>query len=146
MCAGISRKHEEGTWITSEMKDAYTHLHELGWGHSLEVWENNELVGGLYGLSIGSVFFGESMFSKKSDASKAAFIILTKTLGGLGFTMIDCQMHTPHLESLGAVPIGRQEYLRLLTKGLKAVTRRGNWSSLLDYKGTARRAPTGKIG
>ncbi len=131
-CGGISRKHEDSTWITSEMKDAYTHLHELGYGHSLEVWEDNELVGGLYGLSLGSVFFGESMFSRKTNASKAAFIILAQTLGNIGFSMIDCQLYTPHLESLGAVKINRKEYLRLLNKGLAVGTHRGNWFNLID--------------
>ncbi len=131
-CGGISRKHEDGTWITSEMKDAYTHLHELGYGHSLEVWEDDELVGGLYGLSLGSVFFGESMFSRKTNASKAAFIILAQTLGNIGFSMIDCQLYTPHLESLGAVKIDRKKYLRLLNKGLKTDTRRGDWHNLID--------------
>ncbi len=132
ICGGISRKHEEGTWITSDMKDAYIYLHELGWGHSLEVWEDNELVGGLYGLSIGSVFFGESMFSKKTDASKAAFIILAQTLGKLGFSMIDCQLYTSHLESLGAEKIDRKVYLELLKKGLEAETYRGNWHTMLE--------------
>ena len=131
-CSGISRTHEDGTWITLEMEEAYAHLHKLGWGHSLEVWEDNELVGGLYGLSIGSVFFGESMFSKKPDASKAAFIVLAQTLGDLGFSMIDCQLYTPHLESLGAVKIDRKEYLELLNKGLESKTHRGNWSNLID--------------
>lgn len=131
-CSGIPRKHEDGTWIIQDMRDAYTKLHELGWGHSVEVWEDNELVGGLYGLSIGSVFFGESMFSKNLNASKAAFIILAQTLGNIGFTMIDCQLYTPHLESLGAIKIPRQEYLQLLNKGLAAETRRGNWHSLLE--------------
>ena len=131
-CRRIPRKHEDGTWITGEMKDAYNHLHELGWGHSLEVWEDNELVGGLYGLSIGSVFFGESMFSRRTDASKAAFIILARVLSRLGFAMIDCQLYTPHLESLGAVKIDRKEYLGLLNNGLVADTRRGNWSNLID--------------
>ncbi len=131
-CGGIPRKHEDGTWITSEMKDAYIYLHELGWGHSVEVWEDNELVGGLYGLSIGSVFFGESMFSKKTDASKAAFIVLAQTLGKLGFSMIDCQLYTPHLESLGAVKIDRKEYLELLNKGLEAETYRGTWHNMLE--------------
>ena len=131
-CGGIPRKHEDGTWITSEMKDAYIYLHELGWGHSVEVWEDNELVGGLYGLSIGSVFFGESMFSKKTDASKAAFIVLAQTLGKLGFSMIDCQLYTPHLESLGAEKIDRKEYLELLNKGLEADTHRGTWHNMLE--------------
>jgi leucyl/phenylalanyl-tRNA---protein transferase len=133
-CGEIPRKHEAGTWITPEMKDAYTHLHKLGWGHSLEVWMDNELIGGLYGLSIGSVFFGESMFSKKTDASKAAFIILAETLGNLDFTMIDCQLYTPHLESLGAEKIGRDEYLRLLKTGIEAETYRGCWDNLIDLK------------
>ncbi|MDA3939253.1 MAG: leucyl/phenylalanyl-tRNA--protein transferase [Spirochaetia bacterium] len=141
-CGGIPRKHEDGTWITSEMKDAYTLLHELGWGHSVEVWDDNELVGGLYGLSIGSVFFGESMFSLKTDASKAAYIFLAQILGQLGFSMIDCQLYTPHLESLGAEKIDRQKYMSLLNKGLEAETRRGKWNNLIDCKGTARRATT----
>ena len=145
-CGDISRTHEDGTWITLEMEEAYIHLHKLGWGHSLEVWEDNELVGGLYGLSMGSVFFGESMFSKKTDASKAAFIILAQTLGILGFTMIDCQLYTSHLESLGAEKIDRQEYLKLLKSGLQAETHRGNWNNLIDCKGTARCAPTDKTG
>ena len=131
-CGSISRKDEDGTWITSEMKDAYINLHELGWGHSLEVWEDNELVGGLYGLSIGSVFFGESMFSRRTNASKAAFIVLAQTLGKLGFSMIDCQLYTSHLESLGAEKIDRKVYLELLNKGLEAETYRGNWYNMLE--------------
>jgi leucyl/phenylalanyl-tRNA---protein transferase len=130
-CSGIPRKHEDGTWITLEMKDAYAHLHKLGWGHSLEVWKDNELVGGLYGLSIGSVFFGESMFFRERDASKAAFIVLSQTLGKLGFTIIDCQLYTAHLESLGAEKIDREEYLELLKEGLKSKTHRGNWNKLI---------------
>ncbi len=137
-CGKISRKHESGTWIVKEMVEAYTRLHELGWGHSLEVWEDNELVGGLYGLSIGSAFFGESMFSRKANASKAAFIILAKCLGELGFSMIDCQMHTPHLESLGAELIDRRQYLRILKKGIQSETYRGNWDKLIDYSGGVR--------
>ena len=131
VCGSISRKDEDGTWITGEMKDAYTILHKLGWGHSLEVWEDNELIGGLYGLSIGSVFFGESMFSRKTNASKAAFITLAKVARKLGLTMIDCQLYTTHLESLGAVKIDREKYMELLNKGLQADTYRGNWHNLL---------------
>ncbi len=131
LCGDIPRKNKTCTWITSEMKEAYTTLHELGWGHSIEVWEDNELVGGLYGLSIGSVFFAESMFSRKTNASKSAFIVLAQTLGKLGFTMMDCQLYTPHLESLGAVKIDRKEYLRLLNAGLEAETHRGNWNNLI---------------
>lgn len=131
-CGRIPRQHEVGTWITKEMEDAYTRLHELGWGHSLEVWEGNELVGGLYGLSMGSVFFGESMFSRKSNASKAALIILAKALSRLGFSMIDCQLYTAHLKSLGAVKVDRKEYLGLLNDGLKVKTHRGNWNNLID--------------
>lgn len=145
-CGRISRTHEDGTWITLEMEDAYNNLHELGWGHSVEVWEDNELVGGLYGLSIGSVFFGESMFSRKPDASKAAFIILAQTLGDLGFSMIDCQLHTPHLESLGAGTIDRKKYLELLKNGLESKTYRGNWNNLIDCNGTVCRGPMNNTG
>ncbi len=140
VCGSISRKHETGTWIIKEMVNAYTRLHELGWGHSLEVWEDNELVGGLYGLSIGSVFFGESMFSQKANASKAAFITLSQVLGRIGFSMIDCQLYTPHLESLGAEKIDRRLYLKLLKNGINSETYRGNWDKLIDCNGTVQGA------
>ncbi|MES3019131.1 MAG: leucyl/phenylalanyl-tRNA--protein transferase [Bacteroidota bacterium] len=112
-CSSIPRNGEAGTWITPEMKKAYIHLHRLGVAHSVEVWENDVLVGGLYGVIVNDVFCGESMFSKVSNASKAALIWLCRNKD---FSMIDCQVYTNHLESLGAELISRQEYLTYLNK------------------------------
>ncbi|TCC93986.1 leucyl/phenylalanyl-tRNA--protein transferase [Pedobacter frigiditerrae] len=110
-CAKIPRVGQDGTWITNEMQQAYIKLHEKGLAHSVEVWQNNELVGGLYGVKINKVFCGESMFSLVSNASKTALIHLTKTMG---FELIDCQLPNDHLMSLGAGMISREEYLRML--------------------------------
>jgi leucyl/phenylalanyl-tRNA--protein transferase len=112
-CASISRQGEKGTWITQEMKTAYIALHQLGKAHSVEVWENDVLAGGLYGIVVNNVFCGESMFSKVSNASKAALIWLCRDKD---FLMIDCQVPTKHLESLGAELISRSEYLTFLNK------------------------------
>ena len=112
-----STRKEEGTWITNEMIEAYCKLHELGFAHSVETWYENKLVGGLYGVSIGRCFFGESMFSTMDNASKVAFISLSKLLEEKGFSVIDCQVHTEHLESLGAVNISRESFLVLVEKG-----------------------------
>ncbi len=108
------RKKEYGTWITEEIYQAYTQLHQQGFAHSCEVWFDNELVGGLYGISIGQVFFGESMFHKKTDASKIAFHSLVNQLSEWGYQLIDCQVHTNHLSSLGAEEIDRKKFLSLL--------------------------------
>lgn len=110
-CAGITRKDQDGTWITAGMQDAYKDLHRKGIAHSVEVWQNGELAGGLYGVAIGEVFCGESMFSKVSNASKAALIWLCRNMS---FKMIDCQFHTAHLESMGAEFIAQKGYLRIL--------------------------------
>ena len=110
-CASIQREGEPGTWITSDMQQAYINLNRLGYAHSVEVWENDILSGGLYGVAVHHVFCGESMFSKVSNASKAALIWLCKNKN---FTMIDCQVHTLHLESLGAEFISRNDYLEFL--------------------------------
>ncbi len=109
-CKSVSRKDQDGTWITNEVEIAYSRLHTLGYAHSAEVWFENELVGGLYGLKIGKVFFGESMFSKMSNASKYAFINYTKELMREGVQLIDCQIYTSHLESLGAEMISRRRF------------------------------------
>lgn len=101
----------EATWITKEMNAAYNELHKLGYAHSIEVWQNDELVGGLYGLALGSAFFGESMFSRVSDASKVALVSLCNALTAQGFTLIDCQVASDHLLSLGAVEISRDAFL-----------------------------------
>jgi leucyl/phenylalanyl-tRNA--protein transferase len=110
-CSTIYREGQEGTWITEEMKDAYNKLHQLGLAHSVEVWLDEMLVGGLYGVATGKVFSGESMFSKVSNASKAALIWFCKNTS---FELIDCQVHSEHLESMGAKFISRQEYIRML--------------------------------
>lgn len=109
-CASV-RQNAEGTWIDSAMRTAYCHLHRLGYAHSVEVWEREKLVGGLYGLSLGRIFFGESMFSLRPDASKIALVHLARHLEHHDFTLIDCQMHTPHLASLGAHDIARETFL-----------------------------------
>jgi leucyl/phenylalanyl-tRNA--protein transferase len=99
-----------GTWITQDMFDAYCNMHKLGWAHSVEVWRNEELVGGVYGLAIGKVFFGESMFSHETDASKIALLFLCRALVALDFALLDCQVENPHLLSLGAKNISRTQF------------------------------------
>lgn len=108
------RKNEAGTWITDTMIDAYIALHQLGHAHSIECWRENKLVGGLYGVSIGRVFFGESMFSLERDASKVAFVSLAQQLADWQFGLIDCQVHSSHLASLGASAMPRSQFLRHL--------------------------------
>lgn len=108
------RSKETGTWLSPEMQTAYIRLHQEGHAHSVEAWQDNKLVGGLYGLAVGQVFFGESMFHSKTDASKAAFVSLIKQLSLWGYQIIDCQVHTPHLISLGAEEITRQRFSALL--------------------------------
>ena len=114
-CSQIRRNGQRGTWITNEMIEAYVKLHELGFAKSVEVWQNNELVGGLYGIDLGHVFCGESMFSKVSNASKVAFITLVENLKIRKYKLIDCQVHNDHLESLGAREIEREEFMHILT-------------------------------
>jgi leucyl/phenylalanyl-tRNA---protein transferase len=111
---GHTRKDKEGTWITDEILDAYSQLHRLGFAVSIEAWKNNELVGGLYGVKMGKLFFGESMFSKLSNASKYAFITYVQQLQSEGVVLIDCQVYTPHLESMGARMIDREDFLRMV--------------------------------
>jgi len=115
-CSNLRK--ETGTWITNEMIEAYCKLHELGYAHSVETWHQGKLVGGLYGVSIGKCFFGESMFSTMDNASKTAFISLGKVLKEKGFSIIDSQVHTTHLESLGAVYISRKKFLELVKEGI----------------------------
>jgi leucyl/phenylalanyl-tRNA--protein transferase len=112
-CAAPRRDHE-GTWITAEMKSAYIRLHEMGIAHSIEVHIDNELVGGIYGLALGSVFFGESMFSKREDTSKIALVALCRQLQKWDFALLDCQVSNPHLLSMGARDISREDFNRLL--------------------------------
>ncbi len=125
-CAG-PRGDYEGTWLVPEMIEAYINLHKLGIAHSVETWENGELVGGLYGVALGGVFFGESMFFRKSNASKAAFAHLVGELARAGFTLIDCQQVTLNLMRFGARPVPRQEFMERLAKALDQPLRRGSW-------------------
>jgi len=115
-CKVTERPGQEGTWITNEVEQAYNKLHQLGHAHSAEVWKNNDLVGGLYGIRIGKVFFGESMFSKLSNASRFAFIRYVQQLQQEGVELIDCQVHTEYLESMGARMIDRSVFSGLLEK------------------------------
>lgn len=109
-CAKL-RKNSEGTWITEAIDTAFNQLHQTGIAHSVEVWEGERLIGGLYGIAMGSIFFGESMFSLCADASKFALYELTQQLTELGFNLIDCQVHNNHLENLGAITIPRQQFI-----------------------------------
>ncbi|KXO82375.1 leucyl/phenylalanyl-tRNA--protein transferase [Stutzerimonas stutzeri] len=116
-CAG-PRSYADGTWITTPMQDAYVRLHEMGVAHSVEVWQQGQLVGGLYGLAMGELFFGESMFSRATDASKVGFVTLVERLREWGFALIDCQMPTRHLESFGARSIPRAAFAEALAMHL----------------------------
>jgi leucyl/phenylalanyl-tRNA---protein transferase len=118
-----------GTWITPEMMDAYAALHALGHAHSVEVWSDDELVGGLYGVAVGRVFFAESMFSRVSNASKAAMVFLVRKLRADGYRLMDCQLPSRHLETMGARTIPRKEFLALLAVSLSAAPPgNGGWS------------------
>lgn len=156
-CKNVERAGQSGTWITDEMESAYSELHRLGYAHSVEVWlpedkleavpaaasaepidgereaalrrEGEILVGGLYGVSLGRMYFGESMFSHRSDASKAGFVALARRLFELQFHLIDSQVYTEHLARFGAKEIPREEYLRRLEEALQGETVRGSWSS-----------------
>lgn len=130
----LPRRGQPETWITRDMAEAYCKLHEMGYAHSVEAWHDGMLAGGLYGLSLGGCFFGESMFSLMSNSSKAALITLVRSLAKLNFTMIDCQVYTEHLKSLGARHIPREEFIRLLGESLCAETIQGSWSFLSDME------------
>jgi leucyl/phenylalanyl-tRNA--protein transferase len=121
------RDGQGGTWISPEMMDAYVALHQAGYAHSVECWLDGTLVGGLYGVSIGRMFFGESMFTRRSDASKVALVHLVRQLERWSFGMIDCQMSTPHLQSLGAQEIARPRFMRVLQELVNYPTRNGPW-------------------
>ena len=131
-CAEVPRPGQNGTWLIPEMMVAYTKLHELGFAHSVEAWQGDALVGGLYGVSLGSAFFGESMFARATDASKIAFAASVRQLDAWRIGLIACQVHTAHLERFGAYEVPRQAYLEMLTVALDAPTRRGTWELELD--------------
>ena len=130
-CQHMPRRDQDGTWITSAMLEAYVRLHEEGYAHSVEAWQDDELVGGLYGVSLGKCFFGESMFAKVSNASKAGFITLVRILESKGFKLIDCQTETRHLKSLGAIGIPREEFADFLEENTKEDFGSGKWTDWL---------------
>lgn len=126
------RRGQAGTWITPNMQVAYGRLHDLGYAHSVEVWRGGRLVGGLYGLSLGGLFFAESMFSRAADASKIALLHLSQRLLDWGFKLIDCQIPNDHLRSLGVQSMPRAEFLALLAANDESQTRRGDWGAAGD--------------
>lgn len=121
-----------GTWISEDMVEAYCTLHKEGFAHSVEVWKDEELVGGLYGVCLGKIFFGESMFSNVNNASKVGFIALVRMLEDRGFNLIDCQQETQHLKSLGGRSINRNDFLQIVSDNKKEKTMGGNWSGIID--------------
>lgn len=127
-CAQVKRKGEDSTWITSEMIDAYKKLHDLGYAHSIEVWQDDRIVGGLYGVSLGKCFFAESMFHTATNASKFAVIKLIELLKQKDFHFLDAQVYTDHVATLGAKEIPRQTFLQLLQEGLQHESWIGKWS------------------
>lgn len=131
-CAEAPRPDQDGTWINPDMIRAYCKLHELGFAHSCEAWCDGELVGGIYGVSLGGAFFGESMFARASDASKVALVQLTRQIHAWGFDFLDCQVHTDHLERLGGRMISRDDFLKTLSQTLKKPTRQGVWVMELE--------------
>ena len=126
-CAEVPRPGQDGTWITAELERGYNELHRLGFAHSVEAYQDGELVGGLYGVSLGDAFFGESMFSRVSDASKVAFVTLLGNVFDWGFHFVDCQVHTDHVARLGAREIPREQFLTHLRRALAGDTREGRW-------------------
>jgi leucyl/phenylalanyl-tRNA--protein transferase len=129
-CAKTPRPDQDGTWITREMVRAYGQLHELGLAHSIEAWQGRDLVGGLYGVSLGGAFFGESMFAHAPDASKVAFVNVVEHLRAKGITLIDCQVYTDHLARFGAEEWPRARYLSALSRALRRPTWRGRWTGV----------------
>jgi len=129
-CARVPRPGQRGTWITTDMIEAYVALHELGFAHSVESWRGDELVGGVYGVSLGAVFFGESMFALAADASKIVFVHLVRHIEAHGFHFLDCQAPTPQTTRLGAVAWSRDRFLDALARALEVPTRYGRWSPL----------------
>lgn len=132
-CAAARGPRREATWIVPAMVRAYCRLHREGWAHSVETWQDGMLAGGLYGVALGGCFFGESMFSNVSDASKVALVALVRQLAAWEFVMIDCQIRTPHLVRLGARDVSRAQFLGQLAEALKHPTRRGPWELAISH-------------
>lgn len=126
-CARTRRKNGQGTWITADMKQAYIRLHQMGFAHSVEAWHQNQIVGGLYGVSLGRCFFGESMFSEMTDASKVALVYLRDYLQNRNFDFIDCQLPTDHLIRLGARKVPRDTFILQLKDSMQHPTVKGPW-------------------
>jgi leucyl/phenylalanyl-tRNA--protein transferase len=126
-CATVRRPKQKGTWITGEMIRAYIRLHEMGFAHSAEAWLEGKLAGGLYGVSLGAAFFGESMFAQRPNASKVAFVHLVRQLQDWDFQLVDCQIYTEHLARFGAMPWPRTRFLKALERALEEATRKGAW-------------------
>lgn len=126
-CAAVPRPGQQGTWITPDMRAAYTTLHHQGHAHSVEAWLDGRLVGGLYGVAVGRLFCGESMFAHVSDASKVAFATLVAQLERWGFPLVDCQVHTDHLENFGATEVPRRVFLGAVSSLVDAPGREGRW-------------------
>ena len=137
-CARTPRPGQSGTWITRAMIDAYLELHSLGYAHSVEAWDGDDLVGGLYGVAIGRLFSGESMFARSPDASKVALVALVRQLDRWGFPMVDCQVHTDHLERFGAREIPRADYLEIISGLVDEEQRLGPWTLDEDVASTKR--------
>lgn len=133
-CSTAPRPGQDGTWITAEMIEAYCTLHRMGYAHSIESWQDGELVGGLYGISLGRAFFGESMFARRDDASKIAFVTLCAQLTRWQFAFVDAQVMTPLLDSLGAQLVPRQTYGQMLAFALQFATRQGQWKLDADLQ------------
>lgn len=127
-CGKAERPFQKGTWITRDMIEAYVRLHDLGFAHSAEAWQDGALVGGLYGVSLGTVYFGESMFADAPDASKVAFVTLVRRMLRWGIDLVDSQVHTEHLERFGAVHWPRERYLAEVEERVQRPTRRGRWT------------------
>ncbi len=146
-CSTVPRPGQDGTWLLPEMVTAYIKLHELGFAHSIEAWQGDALVGGLYGVSLGAAFFGESMFARAPNASKIAFAACVRQLDSWSIGLIDCQVHTDHLERFGAYEVPRASYMELLKRALDAwpeTTRRGVWTFDIDLEAFA--ASGGAVG
>ncbi|HTM20358.1 MAG TPA: leucyl/phenylalanyl-tRNA--protein transferase [Kofleriaceae bacterium] len=133
-CARARRRGQAGTWITDDMREAYGTLHEMGYAHSAEAWRDDTLAGGVYGVSLGRAFFGESMFTRSDSAGKLAFVTLAEHLHAWQIDLIDCQMHTPLLASFGAQEWPRSRYLDALATALRQPTRRGRWSVRSEHE------------
>lgn len=145
-CAAKPRRGQDGTWITDELIAGYTALHEEGLAHSIEAWKDGRLAGGLYGVSLGSAFFGESMFADQPNASKVAFATLLANLVRWEFTLVDCQSYTEHLASFGAADWRRSRFLARLKRALRAPTRSGRWRLELSPIEAAARFQQGEQG